>query len=103
MKVANLTTNVPKEAVAAMLAVAAGFGVTLDPATVHAMLLADDSPQIPPGTLLKIPDVAKRLQCSNRTVWRLCDVDGPLPKVLLGNRSARIPEQAVADFVATKA
>jgi len=56
-----------------------------------------DGPKIPPGTMLTIAEAAQRLKCHRSTVWRMI-ARGVLPKVLLGPRSARIPESAVAAF-----
>ncbi len=47
--------------------------------------------QSAPGKLLSIKETAKRLECGERTVWRLLK-ENKLPRVKLGSRSTRIPE-----------
>ena len=55
----------------------------------------DDQPVVAPGSLLTVQQVADRLSCHKGTIWRLIAA-GRLPRVLLGKRSARVPEAAVA-------
>lgn len=50
------------------------------------------------GSALKIKDVAARLNCSPRTVFRLIS-EGRLPRILIRPRTARIPAKALAEFL----
>ncbi len=51
-----------------------------------------------PAALLPIDEVARRLACSRRQVFRLIEC-GRLPAVRLGNRSTRVPEHSVEVLV----
>jgi excisionase family DNA binding protein len=53
---------------------------------------------VAPGSLLTIRAAAARLGCSRNHVFNLVR-KGKLPRVLLGKRSARIPEAALARLV----
>jgi len=50
--------------------------------------------------LLRVPEVCERLGVSRRKVWRLI-ATGTLRSVRVGVRGTRIPEHALADFIAS--
>ena len=56
---------------------------------------AEKQMAVAPGSMLTVQQVADRLSCHKGTIWRLIAA-GRLPRVLLGKRSARVPEAAVA-------
>jgi excisionase family DNA binding protein len=53
---------------------------------------------VAPGALLSVRAAAARLGCSRSTIFTMIRA-GRLPRVLLGRRSARIPEAALAAMV----
>ena len=57
-----------------------------------------EPPAPPPAKMLRMQEAAGRLGCSVRTVHRLA-AEGKLQKIMLGKRSARIPEAAVIRLV----
>ena len=60
------------------------------------------SPTIPTSNvkLLRVPEACERLAVSRRKLWRLI-ATGAIRSVRVGARGTRIPEQALADFVAS--
>lgn len=57
-----------------------------------------DTSQPTKPILLRVREVANRLQCSDRQVWRLIE-DSKLRKVMLGPRTARVPEDSVNNLI----
>ena len=53
-------------------------------------------------TYLYVQTVAKRLKCSERTVYRLIG-EGQLPAIRFGGRSLRIPEREFEKFISESA
>lgn len=52
--------------------------------------------------LLKIPEVAERLNVSERTIRNLIASDPTFPCVVLGERSRRIPESGLEAYLQAK-
>lgn len=54
------------------------------------------------GPLLKIPEVAQRLNVSERTIRNLIASDPLFPCVVLGERSRRVPENGLEAYLQAK-